>query len=180
MARTPSNTTRICWTLSLLEVTPQDHILEVGFGPGIAVELLTRIVGTGLVAGVDHSAVMLRQATRRNAEAIRQGKVMLRLGSASDLPRFETRFDKVFTINSIHFWTNPTHCLMDLRRLLRPRGLIGVTIQPRSRGATDASARQIGEEIRDDLQRAGFSNCRLEVRKAAPVAMACALGVNEP
>ena len=178
MARTPSNNDRIHWTISLLDVRPQDRILEIGFGPGIAIELLTKITPESYVAGFDHSEVMVRQAAKRNAKAIRDGKVVLRLGSASHFPAFEKPFDKVFTINSIHFWTDPIDCLKELRKLLRPGGLIAVTIQPRSRSATDTTTQQIGEEIVRDLEQAGFSHCRLEIRKTAPVSVACALGIN--
>jgi len=178
MARTPSNNDRIHWTISLLDVKPHDRLLEVGFGPGIAIQLLSRIAVDGFVAGCDHSEVMLRQASKRNAKAIRDGKVMLRLGSASDLPAFEKSFDKIFTINSIHFWTDPIDCLRGLRTLLRPGGLIAVTIQPRSRSATDATTQLIGEEVVTNLQKAGFSHCRLDIRKTAPVSVACALGIN--
>ena len=41
MARTPSNLERIQWTLSLLDVKPADRVLEVGIGPGVAIELVS-------------------------------------------------------------------------------------------------------------------------------------------
>ena len=177
MSLRPSNRERIRWTVSLLDVQPDDRVLEVGFGPGFATRLVSEIVSTGLVAGVDHSEVMLGQATRRNAEAIRDGKVDLRLGSASDLPAFNEAFDKIFTINSIHFWNEPVDCLKGLRELLKPGGLIAVTLQPRSRGSTDETAREGGQEIAGFLEEAGFSPVRLEMKPSKPVAVACALGI---
>jgi SAM-dependent methyltransferase len=177
MAWRPSNNARIRWTISLLDVRPQDRILEVGMGPGIAIELLSQIAVDGFVAGIDHSHVMVRQATKRNAKAMRGGRVFLQLGSAACLPQFDQPFDKIFTINSIHFWSDPIDCLNALRRLLKPGGLMAITIQPRSRGATNEATHLIGEELVADLECAGFSHCRLEIRKAAPVSVACALGV---
>ncbi len=177
MAHTPSNQDRIRWTVSLLDIRPGDRLLEIGFGPGLAIELVSQIAYEGLIAGVDHSKVMLRQACKRNAGAIRGGKVMLRLGSASNLPKFNEPFDKIFTINSIHFWPEPIRCLKELRNLLRPGGLIAVTLQPRSRSATDTTTKEIGKEIAMNLERAGFSQVRLEIRQAKPVSVACALGI---
>lgn len=177
MARTPSNVDRIRWTLSLLDLKPADRILEIGFGPGIAIELLSRDAAAGLIVGIDHSEVMVRQASRRNAAAIRNGRVILQVGSASAPPACAEPFDKIFTINSIHFWNEPVECLAGLRALLRPGGLIAVTIQPRSRSSSDATTRTIGEEIVGNLVQAGFSECRLEIREMKPVAAACALGV---
>jgi SAM-dependent methyltransferase len=178
MARTPSNLDRIEWTLSLLNVKSSDRILEIGFGPGQAIERLARDVREGLIAGIDHSEVMVQQATRRNAGAIRERRVILQVGSASNPPAFAELFDTIFTINSIHFWTEPEACLAKLRALLRPGGRIAVTLQPRSRNATDATTRTIGEELMATLARAGFSDCRLEIRPSRPVAVACALAVN--
>ena len=177
MAHTPSNQDRIRWTISLLDIRPDDRLLEIGFGPGFAIELVNKIVSEGFIAGVDHSEVMVRQAGKRNARAIRDGKVVLQIGSASNLPKFNEPFDKIFTINSIHFWNEPIDCLKELRELLRPGGLIAVTLQPRSRSATDTTTKEIGREIAVNLERAGFSQVRLEIRQSKPVSIACALGI---
>src|ERR1700760_3776775 len=64
-AHRPSNRQRNRWVVSLLDVQAADRVLEIGFGPGIAVAELVR-AGAGHVYGADHSAVMLRQASRRN------------------------------------------------------------------------------------------------------------------
>src|SRR5437660_2188525 len=68
MAHRPSNRQRSVWVVSLLGVQPADRVLEIGFGPGRAVEELVR-AGAGHVSGIDHSDVMLRQASRRNTAA---------------------------------------------------------------------------------------------------------------
>ncbi|GAB4388039.1 MAG: class I SAM-dependent methyltransferase [Thermodesulfovibrionales bacterium] len=177
MVNTRSNKERIRWTVSLLDIRPGDRLLEIGFGPGYAIELVNKMAPAGFVAGVDHSEVMVRHAGRRNARAVREGRVALLLGSASDLPKFSEPFDKIFTINSIHFWTEPVDCLRRLRELLKPGGMIAVTLQPRSRGATDATTGEIGKEIAANLERAGFTQVRLETRQTKPVAVACALGI---
>jgi SAM-dependent methyltransferase/peptidoglycan/xylan/chitin deacetylase (PgdA/CDA1 family) len=178
MARTKSNTERTRWTLSLLDLKAEDRVLEIGFGPGIAIELASRIASRGLVAGVDHSEVMVRHATKRNARAVRDGKVELRLGSAGRLPAFDQPFDKMFSINSIHFWEDPVDSLTRMRQMLRPGGVLAVTMQPRSRNSTDEASRVIGEELVANLERAGFSQCRLELRRIDPAVVACALGKN--
>ena len=121
MVRTPSNLERIQWTLALLDVKPSDRILEIGFGPGIAIELPSKLVPNGLIAGIDHSEVMVRQASTRNAAAIREGARCC-IGSATILPRFDEPFDTIFTINSIHFWTEPVECLRSCAACSSPVG----------------------------------------------------------
>ena len=176
MARSASNRARIEWTLSLLDVKQGDRVLEIGMGPGVAIERLTKIATEGVIAGVDHSAVMVRQARKRNARALTDGRADLRLGSASDLPSFGEPFDKILTINSIHFWNRPVDCLTELHGLLKPGGRIAVTLQPRSRRATHASTKEIGNELVANLRNAGFSEVRLEIDQIEPASVVCALG----
>jgi ubiquinone/menaquinone biosynthesis C-methylase UbiE len=177
MARTRSNHERAQWTISLLGIRPSDRILEIGFGPGIAIELANRLAGDGRVVGVDHSEVMLRQATRRNAAAVREGRVQLHLGSVAELPRFAEPFDKVFTINSIHFWEDPLQRLKELRRVLKPGGMIAVTLQPRSRNATAATTTVIGDELAANLRAAEFTNVTVEIKETTLLPVACVRGV---
>ena len=52
--------------VALLDVQPQDHILEIGFGPGLVIRELARRATDGFVLGIDRSEVMVRQAAVRN------------------------------------------------------------------------------------------------------------------
>ena len=66
--------------IELLNIRADDKVLEVGFGPGVAIQLLLQRLHTGSVAGVDHSQEMVRQAAARNAEALRNRSVDLATG----------------------------------------------------------------------------------------------------
>lgn len=166
------------WTLSLLEVEPNDRILEVGFGPGVAAEKLSNILKQGVFVGIDISEVMLSQAQKRNAAAIREGRVDLILTAVEDLPVFDEPFDKIFSINSMIFWEQPVERIKELRNVLAPSGLIAITLQPRSKGATEEMAQQEGERIVRYLKEAGFKQIRLETKKMKPVSVICAIGIN--
>src|SRR5262245_66684271 len=74
MASRSSNRRRNAWAVSVLGVHRWDRVLEIGFGPGIAIREMSRIAVEGQVCGLDHSARMLHQASRRNAAAIRDRK----------------------------------------------------------------------------------------------------------
>src|SRR5262249_2554216 len=104
MAHRGSNRKRNVWAAGLLDVQPTDRVLQMGCGPGVAIQQLARRATSGLVVGVDHSELMVRHARKRNAAAVRAGRVDLRLGSAEDLPAFDERFDKVLAVNSLMFW----------------------------------------------------------------------------
>jgi ubiquinone/menaquinone biosynthesis C-methylase UbiE len=177
MAHRSSNRRRNAWAVSLLDVQRDDRVLEIGFGPGIAIRELARLAAEGHVCGLDHSEVMLRQAARRNAAAVRRGQVDLRLGRVENLPALETPFDKILAVNALQFWDQPVGPLRELRRLLRSGGQIAIAFQPRGPGATDEVAATRGREIAAALGDAGFSQVRLETLELKP-AVVCALGIN--
>jgi SAM-dependent methyltransferase len=179
MASRSSNRRRNAWAVALLDVQRDDRVLEIGFGPGIAIHEMSRIAVEGHVCGLDHSARMLHQASRRNAAAIRAGRVDLRRGSVENLPVFDTPFDKILAVNTAMFWDRPVRRLEELRHLLRAGGRIAVAHQPRGPGATDAKAAAKGEEIAAMLTRAGFSSVRMETM-ALGATVVCAMGMKPP
>jgi len=157
-AHRPSNRQRNRWVVSLLGVQPADQVLEIGFGPGLAVAELVR-AGAGHVYGIDHSGVMLRQASRRNAAAIRAGRVTLIRASVDQIPpAFDGPFDAILAVNSLAFWPAPTRRLAELRRRLAPGGRIAIASQPRCPGATADTSRSAAREIEDLLTDAGFTH----------------------
>jgi SAM-dependent methyltransferase len=157
MGHRSSNVRRNQWVVSLLDVQPSDRILEVGFGPGVAVAALSRLAPDGVVFGVDHSDVMVRVATRRNRAAVRQGRVDLRLAGADALPDFGPPLDKVLAVNSMGFWPEPAVRLHDLRGVLRAGGTIALASQPRCPGAGAETSAKAGQELDAQLRAAGFS-----------------------
>jgi len=119
------------WVLELLDVQPHDRVLEVGFGPGVAVALIAERASSGFVAGVDPSEVMVRQATRRNGAGVRAGRVELRLGTVSDLPYPDRHFTKACAIHSLYFWPSVGDGLRELHRVLAPGGLLALAVRMR-------------------------------------------------
>ncbi len=174
MAHRGSNRQRNRWVVSLLDVQPTDRVLEIGFGPGLAVAELARRATRGRVYGIDHSAVMVRQAGRRNAAAIRAGRVELRHTSVDRLPLLDEPLDAVVAVNSVGFWPDPAERLGALRGLLRPGGRIALASQPRCPGATADTTARAGRELRDLLTSAGFTPTRVEFLGLSPP-VACVL-----
>lgn len=168
MAHRSSNRERNRWVVSLLNVQPADRVLEIGFGPGIATTELSRLASRGQIFGIDHSQVMLRQASKRNSVAVRAGRVDLRLGSVELLPDFGAPLDKILAVNSVGFWPDPVARLTELRSMLRPGGEIAIASQPRCPGATRETSARAAEEIASQLREAGFPETRVETLDLEP------------
>jgi ubiquinone/menaquinone biosynthesis C-methylase UbiE len=144
------------WIVDALAVGANDAVLEVGFGPGVGIALSA--ARGGIVAGVDPSRVMLAQATARNASAIADGRVDLRLASVDALPFRENAFDKAFAINSLQLWPDIAGGLREIRRVLRRGGRLGLGFTPPSGQGQDG--------LLEVLSAAGFAYSKLEDRGA--------------
>lgn len=121
------------WSISLLNIQADDHVLEVGFGPGIGMQLVSQKATNGLTAGVDLSQTMVQVARKRNAAAIQAGRVDLHQGNVTALPYDSDSFDKAFAIHCIYFWSKPADGLKEFRRVLKPGGLLAITILPKDK-----------------------------------------------
>lgn len=163
MATRPSNVKRNRWAVEQLAVGPTARVLEIGFGPGVALEALLDRVTEGTVYGVDHSDVMVRKAARRNARAIAEGRLRLRQASVADIDETLAPLDLILGVNTLGMWPDPPVQLRRLQRLLRPGGRIAIGIQPRTGGADAEAARRRADEIAGMLSGAGFD--RIETRQ---------------
>lgn len=163
MGHRSSNVRRSRWAVDRLDVGPTERVLEIGFGPGVAIAALAERATAGRVVGVDRSPVMVRQARRRNAAAIRAGRVQLHLAPVEDLPEdLGDLFDKVLAVNTVGFWRDPAARLADLAARMRPGGRVALVSQPRCPGASADTTVIAGRELAGYLREAGFSDLRSE------------------
>jgi ubiquinone/menaquinone biosynthesis C-methylase UbiE len=170
------------WTVSLLDIQPHDRILELGFGPGVSTQIASARASKGFVAGIDHSQTMVQAASQRNAAAIRSGLIELKHGDVSALPYPDESFDTAFSLHSIYFWPNPVDCLTEIRRVLKPGGLLGITIQPKDKWEPivdpDIMTLYFGSDVARMFSDAGYRDIRVEVApQEDKIFLECILGV---
>jgi ubiquinone/menaquinone biosynthesis C-methylase UbiE len=97
-----------------------EHVVELGCGPGHALrDILTQEVAR--VTGIDHSAVMIAQAARRNAPAVAAGRLALEHGDFAHLPFGNASIDAVLAVNVAYFMLDAA-ALGEARRVLKPGG----------------------------------------------------------
>lgn len=174
MSHRESNRLRNEWVVSVLGIEPAHCVLEVGCGPGIALGAAAELASEGRVIGVDHSALMVAVAAKRNADAIASGRLEVVHGTAETAAGLGLQFDRVFAVNVVQFWDSPLETLHTLRRVMTPGGIIAVALQPRNKGATDEDAYLAARRNQSLLEQAGFRNMRVQTLDLKPV-VACVL-----
>ncbi|WP_189427622.1 class I SAM-dependent methyltransferase [Streptomyces thermoviolaceus] len=123
-----------------------DRVLDAGCGTGRALPALRAAVGaSGMVVGVDLTPAMLHAAVRAGRH--RDGRLLL--ADVAALPLRSGSFDAVFAAGLISHLPRPAENLRELRRVVRPGGILAL-FHPVGRAALAAhQGRQITP---DDLR----------------------------
>jgi len=162
------NKDRASWTFENLKLKPTDVVLEVGYGPGSTLKKVADNLTTGFVAGIDHSEVMLDQATKRNKKHIDQKRVKLECGTVWHLDYPEEHFDIIFGSNVHFFWENPIKEFQKLYSFLKQGGRLIMVFQPRWT-KSDEQVKQVAEETKKQYEEAGFKNIVFSFKPMKPV-----------
>jgi SAM-dependent methyltransferase len=156
--------------IELLDIAEQDDVLEIGFGPGLALRKMSQLVRSGRITGVDRSPTMFRQAQARNRAAIQHGKLELIQGTFECLSLESASVDKVLAVNVIYFCSPDGTALAEARRVLRPGGTMSIYatdcsfmrwlqfIDPETQQTFDRKG------LEDFLQRSAFASDQIDIQ----------------
>jgi SAM-dependent methyltransferase len=176
LASRGSNLRRNRWTVDLLAPSGKERVLEIGCGPGVGLELcLAAAVGVHAV-GIDHSALMIKQAAKRNRAAVKDGRLKLYEGTIDALPAGTPAFDKAFSINVIQFLDDQPGFITMVAARLSVGGVLATSYQPRHANATRADALKMAERVSEIYARCGFHELRTEELDLKPVPAVCVIG----
>jgi ubiquinone/menaquinone biosynthesis C-methylase UbiE len=107
-----------------LDVRPDDRVLEIGCGHGVAATLVCQRLDTGRLTAVDRSEKMIEAATRRNAMYVEAGKAEFIVAALEDLDLAGRRFDKIFAVRVGLFHREPDRARGLAERWLAPGGTL--------------------------------------------------------
>lgn len=121
---------RIRWAVDLMDIKPDDKVLEIGCGPGAAAELIcSRLVAEerGRLFAIDRSESGVDRTRRRNQAAVDDKRLTVRQIDLATLRVPVKRLTKVFAFNVNLFWVRSCAEEVDLlHERLRPGGTIGL------------------------------------------------------
>jgi len=165
-----------------LGLRPGERALDVGAGTGLLAKHVADLVGpSGSVVGIDPLPLRIEIAKRKEGP-----NLTFRTGTAADLGEFpDASFDVVYLNAVFHWLPDKVGPLREFRRVLRPRGRLGIatgskehvhgvqrvrsevlarTPYNRFPEAKEGAARRIGaHELRDLLTRNGFRVERVDL-----------------
>lgn len=106
-----------------LGVRPEDRVLEIGCGHGVAATMVCERLESGRLTAVDRSSKMIEAAAKRNAVFVKEGRAELLVADLEGLDLGDRRFDLVFAVRVRAFHQDPD----------RARDLVGPWLAPGAR-----------------------------------------------
>src|SRR3546814_518955 len=152
-----------------LEVSTDDTVLDLGFGPGQATQRLAKRASKGKVFGIDQSPLMLEQASKRNRRAISDGRVSLSQGVFTTLPFADDSFDRILAVNVIYFWYDMPRVLSEIHRVLRAKGRLviyatdKVSMQHWTFAGAETHRHFDADSLRDIFNGSEFAACEITI-----------------
>src|SRR4051812_35402476 len=114
-----------CAAYLLPELKPGMMLLDVGCGPGSITVDLAELVAPGQVIGLDRSDDVLTQAAELAALRGIENATFVS-GNIYDLEFDDDTFDVVHAHQVLQHLTDPVAALYEMRRGLKPRGIVAV------------------------------------------------------
>lgn len=112
-------------TIALMDLKPDDRVLDLGCGTGWASRRMARIVTSGEVTGIDVADEMLRRAEQASSG---MKNVRYVWGSSEKIPAEDNTFTKVLSVESFYYYADQGRALDELYRVMAPQGKVFILI----------------------------------------------------
>lgn len=152
-----------------LDLKSSDRIYEIGYGPGLGINLIANSITDCSISGIDFSELMFEQATKRNKKFVDAGIVNLKYGDLLTSAVDNEQYDKVFCVNVIYFWSELTKVFEKIYSMLNDGGRFCIFMTP----AKDFEKLKFAEDffkysieiVESELKKAGFKSVDYKLDK---------------
>lgn len=121
------NKSMILESIDALKIKPKNRILEIGPGNGAHLDYLLDKADALRYFGLEISETMVLEATAFNASQVKERKALFQKYGGCKIEYVRHWFDRILTVNTIYFWEEPNDFLIELYRVLKPRGICVIT-----------------------------------------------------
>jgi len=163
----------------LTNVNEQDHVVDVGCGPGAFVREAHR--RGARVTGVDPAPVMIRLARALTGKS---GLVSWTEGTAEALPLPDASATVLWSVSTVHHWADVEQGLREAHRVLQPTGRLLAIERRVSAGATGHASHgwtiDQAETFARMCEASGFEATRMETHVAGRRPVVAVLAQRSP
>ena len=130
-------TTRLHAIVDALALQPDDDVLEIGCGHGVAATLVCErlAAGSGRLTAIDRSPKMVEAATRRNAAYVEAGQAEFLEQHLERVDLADRRFDVVFAVRVGLFHRDPQRARALVEPWFKPTTRLHAFFDPPARRA---------------------------------------------
>jgi ubiquinone/menaquinone biosynthesis C-methylase UbiE len=107
-----------------LDIRPDERILEIGCGHGVAATFVCERLDGGRLTAIDRSPKMIEAAARRNAAYVQTGTAEFLVATLEEADLGDRRFDVVFAVRVGLFHREPERARGLAERWLAPGGRV--------------------------------------------------------
>lgn len=130
MNETNINMTR--HSIQNLHIASGNTILELGHGNAGHLEFIFEQAENLKYYGLEMSELMFQEARQINRNYVSQKQAFFSIYDGNTIPFQEASFDKIFTVNTLYFWQEPEKLLLEIYRVLKPKGILCITFAEES------------------------------------------------
>ncbi|AHM58381.1 methyltransferase type 11 [Flammeovirgaceae bacterium 311] len=165
MSTTPE---RFIWALELMNIKPNEHVLEIGCGTGILSELIAEQIESGSFLAIDKSAQMIAKAKKRNQKYIDSYLSEFIVADFSKYILPSAHFDCIVAFNVNFFWKEPGKELEMIRQGLKDFGKLYIFYQAPYEITISAA-----DPIRKNLINNAFDIIDIKLKTLLPTSAIC-------
>jgi len=153
-----------------LDLQANDKLLEIGYGPGIGIQMIAELCPDCTIHGIDFSKLMYKRASKYNKPFIDNGRVQLQYGDFLKSLVLDNNYDKVFCLNVVYFWDELNNPFEKVLSLLKKGGAFHIYMADKNtlieKKAPDSVFNKYSiEQVKETLKATGFENVEHHVEK---------------
>jgi len=144
-----------------LDLQPGDKLLEIGYGPGVGINMIAKACTSCTIHGIDFSKLMYRKARKYNKQYLDNNAMLLQYGDFLKTAVVSNEYDKIFCLNVVYFWNDLQEPFRKVLSLLKAGGAFHIYMANRDalKKAPDTVFNKYSiKQVVEALKSVGFGN----------------------